>query len=243
MNVKNRPLLFFSAITVTIVALIFINADQWAAVLILLLTLLLSFYIIRKVVDFLNDKIIHQYLLLNQQLNLELLIPPRRWYDLRWRYPSIRGTYLNRHLIIKVDDKKPMAHTRITIDVFHYGRTFFIRKNDWMTWLKSFFKSKSIKTQNGAFNRYFLIESTDPRFILQLLDEPIIELMNEDIVLKNGVFKLEHGQVIFEEQYLIKNEDERDHTEKIILLLYMMAKRIDYMREKYEKHLVHTQKV
>lgn len=191
-------------------------------------------YIVTEGVQLLYDQIIEQFAILNAELKLTLHVPPRKWFSFESRYPSLSGVFLDRHINIVTDDVLvggvTFPRTRIIIDAMHYGKTMTITSETLWTMLKKLWGKNDITLNDSEFDRMFYITANDPKFVQKLLDRDIRDVMKESAFLQEGKFTLEQAQLKYEEQVSVFTVNRRRRIEKVILVMYMMTKKMEQMR-------------
>lgn len=255
MRLNAELAIFFTVIG--IVALSFLVPPQ--ALLVLMLIAIGIFMLVSRSIRYLNDRNVEQFARLNEQLKLKLITTDRSWFKLDWQYPSMSGIYLDRNIIITMFNADVLGitapHTRIAVDAFHYGKTLEIRSEGIYTqfekiWFRAAnFPNKIARAILKYFGRYlkpinsevsvgdldfdrrFYIISNDVQFTIKLLDKEIRDIMTKDVFLKMGKFELRQSQLFYTEQIVINTDFERQRLQKIILVMYMLVKRIESIRK------------
>lgn len=194
------------------------------------------YWSVSRGIEYLNDRAIAQFAALNTQLNISLEVPPRKTFNLAWSYPSLKGLYLGRELIIKMNNKDiggiAVPHTIITVDTLHSGNTLEISAETFFSTLKKAFGKQDVLTGDNEFDRRFLIVTNNNGFVKKLLDQEIRDILKKEVFLKMGKISLQHSRLQYEEQIVVNTDNERRRLENIILVLYMISKRMEYMRDK-----------
>lgn len=194
------------------------------------------FFLVTRFVQSLNNQTIKQFSLMNLQLKVGLNVPTKKPWSLDWLYPSLIGFFLDKHLSISMYTKQQNGfkspYTSITIDAFHYGKTFKITTEGFYTKVDKLFGKDDILTRDKTFDRLFYVESNDPKFMVKLLDEEIRDIMKHDVFMSMGTFVLNQSQLRYDEQLVINTDKKRKRFEKIILVMYMMTKKMEMMRKK-----------
>ena len=187
-------------------------------------------------IEYFNDQTIAQFSALNTQLGVSLEVPERKLFNLEWTYPALKGAYLGRHLHIAIRNMDmagvAVPHTVITIDTLHSGKTLEISAETLVSTLKKIVGKQDVITGDAEFDRRFLIKSNDNGFVKKLLDDDIRDILKKEVFLKMGKISLKHSQMFYEEQVVVNTDNERRRIENIILVMYMIAKRMEYMRER-----------
>ncbi|HRK28826.1 MAG TPA: hypothetical protein PK239_16245 [Chitinophagales bacterium] len=198
-----------------------------------LFVFMFGLYLVAQAIQFLNDLVVEQFSVLNNQLQLELIVEPRRRFSFKRRYPLIKGKYLNRRLMIS--SKEVMIagvaypQTVIVVDVLHYGKTFTIGSETIYTILSKLWGKNDISLNDPLFDRMFYLTANDAAFLQKVLDPDIRDIMKANMFLQDGKFTLNQAQLRYEEQISVMTVSRRKRIEKIILIMYMMAKKIDHL--------------
>ena len=151
-------------------------------------------------------------------------------------------------------EKSGTAKVVVTLDVVHYGKTFklkpetfksamrklklfklieflmkifFIRKSKWVRNMQD---EVDVITGDNEFDARFLVDSNDPFFITRLLDDKIRGILKKDVFKRVGEFSLNQGQLRYQEELVLNTDEERKRFENVVLVLHMMAKRMELMR-------------
>ncbi len=193
------------------------------------------FWFISWGINLLNGQVVRQLNLLNKQLNIYLKIPEHKMFSLEWKYPFMTGNFLNRSLNIFMYVTNrigyPLPHTIVTIDVLHYGKTFSLKTESITTRAKRMAGMNDVIIGDPEFDDLFYIETNDPGFVGSLLeDDDIRELMIRHLNLNNARITLEQSQLKYDEQVILNTTEKRKRFEKVILLLYMLIKRMENTR-------------
>lgn len=222
------------AIIITLIVMLVVSSPTMT--LLLFLFLVAFYWAVSRAIEYLNEQIVAQFAALNHQLNITLNVPPRKTFNLEWAFPSLKGHYLGRQIDIVTLPTNiggvSVPHTTITLDALHYGNTFEIKSENWITFIKKFWGKQDILTGDKHFDSRFYITSNNANFMRQLLDADIRDIMNREAFLQMGKFTLKESQLKYEEQVVINTDNDRERIEKIILIMYMMVKRMEYMRAK-----------
>lgn len=228
------------------------------ALLFLLLLVIAVLLCVSLVIKYLNRLTLAQWAILNEQLQINLQMPERAWLELEWKYPSMDGMYLGKKINISMFNAEMFGitapHTRIVIDAIHYGNTLEIRSEGVYTqfekfWLKTnnlytrqiqkilhYFGREVVPLKGEVavgdleFDRRFYVLTNNAGFVKKLLDPDIRDIMKNDVFTKMGKFVLNQSQLIYTEQININTDFERQRFQKIILLMYMMANRMERIR-------------
>lgn len=204
-------------------------------ILVFIVLFLIVLYLVTEGVQYLYEQIIEQFAILNSELKLNLVVPPRKWLSFQSRYPSISGKFLDRHLSIVTTDivigGVTFPNTKITLDAMHYGKTMSISSETIYTMLKKLWGKNDISLKDPEFDRMFYITANDPKFVQRLLDRDIRDVMKESAFLQSGKFTLEQAQLKYEEQVSVFTVNRRRRIEKVILVMYMMTKRMEQLRD------------
>lgn len=254
MRLNAEIAIFFTVLG--IIAFSFLVPPQ--ALLVLMLAAVGIFLMVSRSIRYLNDRNVEQFAYLNEELKLKLNTTDRSWFKLDWQYPSLSGTYLNRNISIIMFNADSFGitapHTRIAVDALHYDKTLEIKSEGIYTQFeKMYFRatnftnriirailkyfgrylkpiSHEVNIGDLDFDRRFYIISNDTKFTIKLLDKEIRDIMTKDVFLKMGKFELRQSQLFYTEQIVINTDFERQRLQKIILLMYMIAKRIEQIR-------------
>lgn len=222
--------ILMSLIVLLIIGGFLVTVNIWMA-LIIGVFLLLFYILLGYAINYLNNRIIEQFAVLNTDLGLNIEVPPRKLLRLARRYPRLRGRFLQRSIEIKMYDKvvvgRPAPVTEIIVDILHYGNTFTIKSETWWTTLKKFFGKNDITTSDKEFDRLFYLEASNPGLLIKLLDEDIRDIMKYNVSLKSGILSAQQAQLIYQEQLAIGTTNERKRLEKVILIMYMIAKKLE----------------
>ncbi|MGB1206097.1 MAG: hypothetical protein ACPG5B_10645 [Chitinophagales bacterium] len=240
---------------VLIIALVTLNIT---ITVILFLLVVASFIAFRNYIREANDEMLRQFSTLNKQLKLRLSISTPTFFKIGWEYPSLSGQYLGRVFSLSargstIFTPKP-SNISVSLDVSNYGKTFEIKPQ---TWRKNFY-NKTGHTLNRIFgeristfmskwfsifspysgihsdqnfNDLYIVSTNDSRFMNQVLDKMIVSVFTQDLWPDIGVIKLDNGIMTYSHQALIDTDMERYHLEKVILVMYMLAKHIEYKRQ------------
>jgi hypothetical protein len=172
---------------------------------------------------------------MNLKVIIYLKIPEHKMFSLEWKYPFMTGNFLNRSLNIFMYVTNrigyPLPHTIVTIDVLHYGKTFSLKTESITTRAKRMAGMNDVIIGDPEFDDLFYIETNDPGFVGSLLeDDDIRELMIRHLNLNNARITLEQSQLKYDEQVILNTTEKRKRFEKVILLLYMLIKRMENTR-------------
>jgi len=191
----------------------------------------LAFYLVTESIQFFYDQIIEQFAILAKELNLNLSVSPKKKFSIKSRFPLINGNYLKRNISISTKDiligSVAFPQTQITLDVLHYGNTFTIGSETIYTTLKKIWGHTDVSVNDPQFDRMFYITTNAPSFVKKLLDKEIRDVMKENTYFQQGKFILEQAQLKYIEQISLITVHRRKRIEKVILVMYMMAKKID----------------
>lgn len=254
MRLNAEIAIFFTVLG--IIAFSFLVPPQ--ALLVLMLAAIGIFLMVSQSIRYLNDRNVEQFAYLNEELKLKLTTTDRSWFKLDWQYPKLEGIYLNRNISIVMFNADSFGitapHTRIAVDALHYGKTLEIKSEGIYTQFeKMYFRAanftnriirailkyfgrylkpinQEVNIGDFDFDRRFYIISNDTKFTIKLLDKEIRDIMTKDVFLKMGKFELSQSQLFYTEQIVINTDFERQRLQKIILLMYMLAKRIEQIR-------------
>ncbi len=119
--------------------------------------------------------------------------------------------------------------TVIVVDVLHYGKTFTIGSETIYTILSKLWGKNDISLNDPLFDRMFYLTANDAAFLQKVLDPDIRDIMKANMFLQDGKFTLNQAQLRYEEQISVMTVSRRKRIEKIILIMYMMAKKIDHL--------------
>ncbi|MBK8472220.1 MAG: hypothetical protein IPL33_08635 [Sphingobacteriales bacterium] len=187
-------------------------------------------------IEYINDRTIAQFAAMNAQLKIALSVPARKAFNLAWSYPSLKGRYLERDLSISMKNKDmagmSVPYTSMSIDALrHRGVTLEISSETLGSTLKKMIGKQDVLTGDIDFDRRFLIKTNNQKFIKDLLDEEIRDILKKEVFLKMGTLSLKDSELCYEEQIVVNTDNERRRMENILLVMYMLAKRMDYMRD------------
>lgn len=202
---------------------------------------IVAFYVLAESIQFFYDQIIEQFAILANILKLKLTVPTRKRFSLSSRYPVVNGNYLNRNVNISTKEVliggAAFPQTQIVLDVMHYGKTFTIGSETIYSTLKKLWGHTDVSVNDPTFDRMFYITTNDPKFVQKLLDREIRDVMKENTYFQQGKFILEQAQLKYVEQISLITVHRRKRMEKVLLVMYMMAKKIDLMNEEAVKSL------
>lgn len=222
-----------AAVLIGLILLVVITSPGMT--LVLGLCLLAVYWSISRGIEYFNDQTIAQFAALNTQLGISLNVPTRKTFNLEWTYPALKGRYLGRDLHVSMKNIDiagiGVPHTFISIDTLHFGKTLEISSETLFTTLKKTFGKQDVITGDAEFDRRFLIASNDNGFVRKLLDDDIRDILKKEVFLNMGTISLKHSQLHYKEQIVINTDNERRRLENIILVMYMLAKRMEYMRD------------
>ncbi len=211
----------------------------WEVVILVVLTAIM-FLIVRGYVRWVNGKLIEQFQLLKAQLNtptpgVGIRAPVQGLFDFGWITVGLGGKFLNKNIVIYMHEKPGIMistyYTTITIDVIHYGNSMAISTEGMKTFWDKYWgrKKTDIETGDKAFDQRFEVNG-NPKFVTGLLDDEIRKLMKEEVFKEMGTFTLNQSQLTYTEQVVMNTNYKRKRIEKIILVMFMMAKRMEYIR-------------
>lgn len=254
MRLNAELAIFFTVLGIIALSLM---VSPWS-MLVLMLLALGVFLVVSRILRYLNDRNVEQFVFLNEQLKLQLSTANRSWFTLEWQYPSLAGDYLGKKITINMFNADVLGitapHTRIIVDATHYGKTLEIRSEGIYTqfeklWLRAAVMQQrfvaailrhfgrepkpitdEVAVDDWQFDRRFFIMANDAKFAKKLLDDDIRDIMKNDVFMKMGHFRLLNSQLIYTEQIVINTDFERQRLQKIVLLMYMMAKRMEIIR-------------
>ena len=247
----------FVTTNLAIVLVIVLVALNTGITVILFLLVVMTFLGIRNYIRQANSEMLRHFAILNKQLKLHLNISTPTFFKIGWEYPSLSGTYFNRRFSLSARGEtiffpKPSTIS-ISMDVRNYGNTFEIKPHTW----KNNFRNKAGHTLNSIFgasisgflskwlpifspysgihsdqdfNDLYSINTNNARFVNQILDEQIASVFTQDLWPDVGTIKLDQGIMTYKHQALINTDIERYHLEKVILVMCMLAKHIEYKR-------------
>lgn len=205
-----------------------------------LMMLLLAFLLIgiywsvSRAIEYINEQTTAQFAALNHQLKISLRVPEKKPFNLEWKFPHLKGVYLNKHISISMRNENiagvAVPHTTITIDATHYGKTFEIKSETFWTFFKKRWGKRDVNTGDDEFDRQFYVTSNDHAFMKKMLDEDIRDIMKKEVFLQMGTFSLKESQLQYQEQIAINTDKQRIRFENIILVMYMMTKKMERMR-------------
>lgn len=256
-NVDMNNLSLFVTTNLAIVLVIALVALNVTFTIILFLLIVIGFISFRNYVRQANSEMLRQFAILNKQLNLRLSISTPTFFKVGWEYPSLSGTYLNRPFSLSAKGEifflpKP-SNISISMDVSNYGNTFEIKPQTW----RNNFRNKTGHTLNSIFgasisgflskwfpifspysgihgdqdfNDLYSVKTNNSKFINKILDDDTVGVFTQDLWPDMGVIKLDQGIMTYQHEALINTEMERYHLEKVILVMYMLAKHIEYKR-------------
>ena len=172
-------------------------------------------------------------LFLNRQLRVHLEIPETSLFNFQWIYPSLQGRYLNRRIQIYTstqsvsESKREVPFTTISVDASFGGRSFSIRPEALGKKFTKFFYNKNKVTQDKSFDRKFDVNGDDLKYVGGLLDGPVREILNQGILSRDSYLEFKNGQFSYTEQTVMNSGFKRRRFEKIILVMYMIAKKME----------------
>ncbi len=232
----------------------------WWVPLSIIGTLIILLLLSSETINYLNARVYRQYQLLNMQLELNLSKPMRSQPHLWWllpenwvpeskrsyfgfsrSYPSLTGRYLGRSLTISteakmINENKSAIVTSVILDVFPVGRSFEITASGFGLSLAGLFKRNRSKTGDKSFDSRFSIHTDNPDYFLVLMDEDIRRVLKTDVFSDMGRLSLDGNLLTYEEAILPKDEYIRKKIERVVLVLYMIAKKMEYSMD-----IVHAQ--
>lgn len=222
------------AITIFILLILLWLTDNYVGIVVLVILALLFFFGILHLYRRLNDQTIRQFAVMNQQLKLRMKYPAQPFFNMEWVYPNMRGVYRGRYLAIvsykSIEAGKVVPRVAVTLDVIHYGKIFSLKPEDFSTALKKLKEGPDIITGDDDFDARFYVESNDARFMKNLLDDDIRDILMDNVFNHIGKFTLSQGQLKYSEALVLNTTEERRRFEYVILVLHMMAKRMELMR-------------
>ena len=223
----------------------------WTFGLPMLLAFVLVLFAIYYYIWISNQLIADQFVFLAKRYKIKYEEPERKHYTimriirimlgleppgafLSRLHPMVSGVYLDR--FIKVAAKGKVKGGAITelivveVDVLPFGNTFSIKPETCkMRLLKWFRWKKDVLTGDKDFDNKFFVEGKE-KFMKKLLDPPIIQLFRDELFKKMGNIHLEQGILRYEEKGLLNDDEKRERIEKVIELMYLIARKLDFMR-------------
>ncbi len=196
-------------------------------------SVLLGLFISNLFIAYVNNRVIKQFAFLNRQLHVHLDIPETRLFNFRWIYPSLQGHYLQRRIQVFTstqsvsNSKREVPFTTISVDAPFGGRSFSIRPEALGKKFTKFFYNKKKVTQDKTFDRKFDVGGDDLKYVGGLLDGAIREILNEGILSRDSYLEFKNGQFSYTEQTVMNANFKRRRFEKIILVMYMIAKKME----------------
>ena len=252
----NNLSLFVTANLAIVLVLLLVSLN-YTFTIILTSLIVISFIAVRNYIREANSEMLRHFSILNKELKLRLSISTPTFFKIGWEYPSLSGTYLNRVFSLSAKGSnvffvKP-SNISISMDVHNYGKTFEIKPQSWKNniynkighalnrvfgktisgflskWLPIFITYSGIH-KNQNFNDLYNVTTNDAKFMNKVLDNDITDVFMQDLWPDMGTIKLEQGIMTYKHQALINTEMERYHLEKVILVMYMIAKQLEYRR-------------
>lgn len=237
-------------IVLTILAITVLPKEYTA---LLFLSYLAVYILVNMFFNHFNNRRIEQYEILNEQLKLKMDIRPKtkfpfsffflnkranfdnQKFGFQWVFPTLSGMYLGQSMefsvdtVIEPDSKREIHYSNIIVNASHTGNNFSIRSRTFRDKFRIWGRKRFL-TGDPTFDEYFQVETNNPSYIHTLFDTPIRQLIVNHTY-KKATLSLEKGQLNFRERKIMTNVKERKHFEQVILLLYMLAKRIDQIIE------------
>ncbi|MEZ4888371.1 MAG: hypothetical protein R3E32_26820 [Chitinophagales bacterium] len=204
---------------------------RWLIVLVS--SVLLGLFISNLFIAYINNRVIRQFAFLNRQLRVHLDIPETRLFNFEWIYPSLQGQYLQRRIQVYtttqtvLDRKREVPFTTISVNAPFGGRSFAIRPEALGKQFTKFFYNKKKVTEDRSFDRKFDVNSDDLEYIGGLLDDAVREILNEGILSRDSYLEFKNGVFSYTEQTVLNMGFKRRRFEKIILVMYMIAKKME----------------
>ncbi len=217
----------------------------------LFLTYLTVYILVNMFFNFFNRRRIEQYEILNKQLKLNMDIRPKTKFPFsifflnkaanfakykfgfQWVFPTLSGMYLGQSMEFSVDavaqedTERKVHYSNLIVNVTHTGNSCHIRTRTWRDKLR-IFKRKRFLTGDATFDEYFQVTTNNADFLIILFDTPIRQLLVNHTYQK-ATLELDKGQLTFRQRKVMTDMKDRKHFEQVILLLYMIAKRIDHL--------------
>lgn len=225
---------FLAFLTIFFIAAILILYD-WRYLIVFIITLILIFVIIKIILKKISYLTIHQFTILNKELQLKqtILVPTLLSFD---KYlPTLQGSFLGQYLKIFMYTKlepneRKFPYTEIHTDIINYDKTFTLTTQGIYTSYKKYFYNTTKITGDPEFDRRFFVKSSHPDFIADLFDDEIRNYLKKDVFLKMGTFNLEQSLLKYTEQIAITTENERHRLEEIIAVMLMMTQKMKHKR-------------
>lgn len=234
---------FVCLVMICILAWLLIFSSIWW-VPILGLFFLALFLTAALIIRYFNNRIIRQFQILNRQMKVDLKLPHLQLIKVAWlwnwvpvpvfstdfkiRYPSMKGVYLGKLINIQLynaeEGKSP--HIKISVDTTDYGNNFSIKLEE-RGWAQQFFGKSDIPIGNTSFDQRFYIEANNPEFIPQLFDDELRRIFQKNFY---GNCTLENSVLEYVEETLIHTKKGRIRLQNIILGMYMIGKKMNYIR-------------
>ncbi|MFK7904822.1 MAG: hypothetical protein AB8B69_06840, partial [Chitinophagales bacterium] len=125
------------------------------------------------------------------------------------------------------ESSREVPFTTISVDAPFGGRTFSIRPEALGKRFTKFFYNKSKVTEDKSFDRKFEVSSDDLEYIGNLLDGGVREILSEGILSRDSYLEFSNGKFSYTEQTVLNAGFKRRRFEKIILVMYMIAKKME----------------
>lgn len=204
---------------------------RWLIVLVS--SIMLGLFISHLFIAFVNNLAQRQYAFLNRQLRVHLDIPETDMFSFRWVYPSLQGKYLSRRIQIYTTTQavggreREAPFTTVSVDASFGGRSFSIRPEALGKRFTKFFYNKKRITEERSFDRKFDVNGDDLKYVGGLLDGAVRDILNQGILSRESYLEFNNGKFSYTEQTVINTSWERRRFEKIILVMYMIAKKME----------------
>lgn len=208
-------------------------AARFRWLIVLVSSILLGLFISNLFIAYINGRVIKQFAFMNRQLRVHLEIPETRLFNFQWIYPSLQGQYLRRRIQVYTsthpvpNGKREVPFTTISVDASFGGRSFSIRPEALGKKFAKFFYNKKKVTQDKSFDRKFDVNGDDLKYVGGLLDGGVREILNEGILSRDSYLEFKNGQFSYTEQTVMNANFKRRRFEKIILVMYMIAKKME----------------
>lgn len=189
----------------------------------------LIFYLSNKYQKSQAEKVHNQCIDLAEKLGLNCLPPNYGFFQLD--YPQIIGSlqgydyHLHSYL---TGGKNKVRYTQVVIyNANAAGKRFKIAPKNFFNSIGKSLGLQDVQTQNELFDINFIVKSNDENWTANLVDTTLADLCMElKDEMKSSVF-FKNDRLLYDFIGSIKNEETKMHVQKMTMLLYLIAQRID----------------